>query len=91
MSSATVGPGSVHGPGDRFLTAAERGNPSTAIDAGCEPAGWTVGDRVRRTGFHHQKLVLLRLGQRDEQVARGIARAPRRRRQPTHQCLTVAT
>ncbi len=44
--SATVGPGSVHGPSDWFLSAAERGNPSTAIDVGREPAAWTVGNRV---------------------------------------------
>ena len=42
----TVGPGSVHGPSDWFLSAAERGNPSTAIDSGREPAAWTVGNRV---------------------------------------------
>ena len=44
--SATVGSGSVHGPSDWFLSAAERGNPSTAVDAGREPAAWTVGNRV---------------------------------------------
>ena len=44
--SATTGPGAVHGPSDWFLTAAERGNPSTAIDAGREPDAWTVGNRV---------------------------------------------
>src|SRR5205823_9422592 len=44
--SATVGSGSVHGPSDWFLSAAERGNPSTVIDAGREPAAWTVGNRV---------------------------------------------
>ena len=44
--SGTVGPGSVYGPSDWFLSAAERGNPSTAIDVGREPAAWTVGNRV---------------------------------------------
>jgi len=44
--SATTGPGAVHGPSDWFLTATERGNPSTAVDAGREPAAWTVGNRV---------------------------------------------
>ena len=44
--STPVGPGSVHGPSDWFLSAAERGNPSTAIDVGREPAAWTVGNRV---------------------------------------------
>ena len=44
--SATVGPRSVHGPSDWFLSAGERGNPSTAIDAGREPAAWTLGNRV---------------------------------------------
>ena len=44
--SATVGSGSIHGPSDWFLSAAERGNPSTMIDAGREPAAWTVGNRV---------------------------------------------
>ena len=44
--SATGEPGSVHGPSDWFLSAAERGNPSTMIDAGREPAAWTVGNRV---------------------------------------------
>jgi phosphatidylserine/phosphatidylglycerophosphate/cardiolipin synthase-like enzyme len=36
----------AHDPSDWFLTAADRGNPSTAIDQGREPVAWTVGNRV---------------------------------------------
>src|SRR5439155_1183246 len=44
--SAPGEPGSVDGPREWVLSAAQRGNPSTPIDAGREPAAWTVRNRV---------------------------------------------